>query len=103
MRIDCRTLYAITGLNSVIVHDIPPYVTVGGNPTAAHGINSEGLRRRGFPAATIDGLRRGYRTLYKSGLTLEQARQELAAQADALPELRLWIDFLSVPGRGIVR
>ena len=55
------------------------------------------------PAATIDGLRRGYRTLYKSGLTLEQARQELAAQADALPELRLWIDFLSVPGRGIVR
>src|SRR5690606_3008382 len=100
----CRIgAHAITGLSSVIVHDVPPYLTVAGNPSAPHGINSEGLRRRGFPPAVIDGLRRAYRTLYKSGLTLEEARQALAAQADALPELQLWLDFLSVSGRGIVR
>jgi UDP-N-acetylglucosamine acyltransferase len=100
----CRIgAHAITGLSSVIVHDVPPYVTVAGNPAAPHGINSEGLRRRGFSAAAIDGLRRAYRTLYKSGLTLEEARQALAGQVDALPELRLWLEFLAQSRRGIVR
>ena len=100
----CRIgAHAITGRSSVIVHDVPPYLTVAGNPSAPHGINTEGLRRRGFPATAIDGLRRAYRTLYKSGLTLEEAKQALAAEVDALPELRLWLDFLSVAGRGIVR
>jgi UDP-N-acetylglucosamine acyltransferase len=100
----CRIgAHAITGLSSVIVHDVPPYLTVAGNPSAPHGINSEGLRRRGFAPDAIDGLRRAYRTLYKSGLTLDQARAALAAEAAALPELQLWLDFLAVPGRGIVR
>lgn len=100
----CRIgAHSITGLSSVIVLDVPPYLTVAGNPSAPHGINAEGLRRRGFQASAIDGLRRAYRTLYKSGLTLDQARQALAAEVDALPELQLWLDFLSVPGRGIVR
>jgi len=100
----CRIgAHAITGLGSVIVHDVPPYVTVAGNPSAPHGINAEGLRRRGFTADTIDGLRRAYRTLYKSGLTLQEARDALAAEAKALPALHLWVDFLSHSGRGIVR
>ena len=100
----CRIgAHSITGLSSVIVHDVPPYLTVAGNPSAPHGINAEGLRRRGFEAEAIDGLRRAYRTLYKSGLTLDEARQALAAEAGALPQLGLWLDFLSVPGRGIVR
>jgi UDP-N-acetylglucosamine acyltransferase len=100
----CRIgAHAITGLSTVIVHDVPPYLTVAGNPAAPHGINSEGLRRRGFSSETIDGLRRAYRTLYKSGLTLEEARHALAAQLDALPALTLWIDFLAQSNRGIVR
>jgi UDP-N-acetylglucosamine acyltransferase len=100
----CRIgAHCITGLNSVIVHDVPPYVTVGGNPTAAHGINAEGLRRRGFTPAAIDGLRRAYKTLYRSGLTLEQAKGELAAQAGALPEVSALVDFLAASTRGIVR
>ena len=100
----CRIgAHSITGLSSVIVHDVPPYLTVAGNPSAPHGINAEGLRRRGFEAEAIDGLRRAYRTLYKSGLTLDEARRALASEAGALPQLGLWLDFLSVPGRGIVR
>lgn len=100
----CRIgAHCITGLNSVIVHDVPPYVTVGGNPTAAHGINAEGLRRRGFAPAAIDGLRRAYKTLYRSGLTLEQAKVELAAQASELPEIGILVDFLAASTRGIVR
>jgi UDP-N-acetylglucosamine acyltransferase len=100
----CRIgAHSITGLSSVIVHDVPPYLTVAGNPSAPHGINAEGLRRRGFEASAIDGLRRAYRTLYKSGLTLDEARHALAAEAGTLPQLELWLDFLAIPGRGIVR
>src|SRR5690606_41457606 len=100
----CRIgAHAITGLSSVIVQDVPPYLTVAGNPSSPRGINSEGLRRRGFSAAAIDELPRADRTLYKSGLTLDEARPALAAQVDAVPELQLWLDFLSVSGRGIVR
>lgn len=100
----CRIgAHCITGLNSVIVHDVPPYVTVGGNPTSPHGINTEGLRRRGFSAGAIDGLRRAYRTLYRSGLTLEDARTALAVQVNDVPELGLLVDFLGTSTRGIVR
>jgi UDP-N-acetylglucosamine acyltransferase len=82
---------------------VPPYVTVAGNPAAAHGINAEGLRRRGFSAAAIDGLRRAYKTLYKAGLTLEQAKAELAEQVSTLPELLPLVEFLGTSTRGIVR
>jgi len=100
----CRIgAHCITGLNSVILHDVPPYVTVGGNPTAAHGINAEGLRRRGFSPAAIDGLRLAYKTLYRSGLTLEQAKSELATQVGELPEAVILVDFLAASTRGIVR
>jgi len=100
----CRIgAHTITGLSSVIVHDVPPFVTVAGNPAAAHGINTEGLRRRGFQASTIDGLRRAYRTLYRSGLTLDQAREALAAESAQLPELALVVEFLRQSTRGIVR
>lgn len=100
----CRIgAHCITGLNSVIVHDVPPYVTVGGHPTAVHGINAEGLRRRGFSASAIDGLRRAYKTLYRSGLTLEQARIALADQKGELPEVGILVDFLAASTRGILR
>jgi UDP-N-acetylglucosamine acyltransferase len=100
----CRIgAHCITGLNSVIVHDVPPYVTVGGNPTSPHGINTEGLRRRGFGPDAIDGLRRAYRTLYRSGLTLEDARSALAVQMNEVPEIGLLVDFLGTSTRGIVR
>jgi UDP-N-acetylglucosamine acyltransferase len=100
----CRIgAHAITGLGSMLTQDVPPYVTAGGNPVKPHGINSEGLKRRGFAPATVDALRRAYRTLYRAGLTLEEARAALLEQSNACPEVRLITDFLAVPGRGIVR
>jgi hypothetical protein len=55
-----------------------------GNPSAPHGLNTEGLRRRGFDAATIARLKRAYRTLYRAELTLQQARERLEAELAAL-------------------
>jgi len=100
----CRVgAHSLTGLCSMIVQDVPPYVTVSGNPAQAHGINAEGLKRRGFSADAITGVRRAYKTLYRSGLTLDEARRAIDEQRAQCDTLALLADFLAVPGRGIVR
>jgi UDP-N-acetylglucosamine acyltransferase len=96
--------HCITGMGTILLQDVPPYVTVGGNPAAPHGINSEGLKRRGFSAAAITGLRRAYKTLYRSGLKLEEAAAAIADEAQGeLAPLAMLSDFLAAPGRGIIR
>jgi len=87
----------------VVRQDIPPYVTASGNPAAPHGINSEGLRRRGFGADAIAAIKRAYKLLYRSGLSLAEARQAIEAEARQHPELDILVDFLTVSGRGIIR
>ena len=95
--------HAMTGVASVVLQDIPPYVLVGGNPLAAHGINSEGLKRRGFTPEAIAALKRAYKTLYKSGLSLAEAKVELERQASESSEVRALVEFLAASTRGIVR
>ena len=95
--------HSITGLGTVLLQDLPPFVMASGNPAATHGINSEGLRRRGFSATAIEALRRAYKTLYRSGLGFEEAKTTLALQADDNAEIRLMVEFLSRVSRGIVR
>ncbi|MBX3687335.1 MAG: acyl-ACP--UDP-N-acetylglucosamine O-acyltransferase, partial [Rhodocyclaceae bacterium] len=75
--------HAFCGVGTVLTQDLPPYVTVSGNPAAPHGINSEGLKRRGFTAEDIAAIKRAYRTLYRSGLSLDDARARIAASAEA--------------------
>ena len=100
----CRIgAHVITGIASVVRQDVPPFLTVAGNPLAPHGVNSEGLKRRGFSAESLAGLKRSYRLLYRSGLTLAEAQAAIANEAEALPELKPMVDFLAVSGRGIVR
>jgi UDP-N-acetylglucosamine acyltransferase len=100
----CRVgAHAMTGAGSVVLADVPPYVTATGNTAEPHGINSEGLRRRGFSAEVINSIRRAYKTLYKSGLTLEEAKRALREQAAACTELVILVDFLEASKRSIVR
>jgi UDP-N-acetylglucosamine acyltransferase len=72
--------HAMTGVSTVVLHDIPPFVMASGNTAQAHGMNTEGLRRRGFSAPSLAALRQAYKTLYRSGLTLQQAREALSEQ-----------------------
>ncbi|MGC9162157.1 MAG: acyl-ACP--UDP-N-acetylglucosamine O-acyltransferase [Thiomonas sp.] len=99
--------HVMTGISSVILQDVPPYTLVAGNPAKPHGINTVGLRRRGYRPEQIAALRLAYRLLYRRGLTLEQARAALlelgAQQAQAADALDVLQDFLARPGRGIVR
>jgi len=100
----CRVgAHVITGIASVVRQDVPPYITVAGNPAAPHGLNAEGLKRRGFSADALSALKRAYRTLYKSGLTLAEAQAVIAAEAATVPELGALADFLAITGRGIIR
>jgi UDP-N-acetylglucosamine acyltransferase len=95
--------HCMTAVGTVLLQDLPPYVLAGGNTAQAHGINSEGLKRRGFSADAISGIKRAYKTLYRSGLTFEEARMRLAEQAASVPEVGLLVDFLGRATRGIVR
>lgn len=95
--------HVMVGAGCLLFQDLPPYVMAGGNPAAPHGINSEGLKRRGFSSETIMAIKRAYKTLYKSGLSLEQARTELGGQAAEHPELALFNEFLARSTRGILR
>ena len=95
--------HSITGLGTIALQDIPPYVIASGNSARPYGINAEGLKRRGFTAETVAKLKRAYKTLYKSGLTLDEAKNELERQAAECPEIRLWLEFFAVSTRGVIR
>ena len=95
--------HSMTAMGSALLQDLPPYVMAAGNTAAPHGINSEGLKRRGFSAEAVNAIRRAYKTLYKSGLKLDEARAAIAAEMVAVPELALLEHFLAQAGRGIVR
>jgi len=95
--------HSFTGMGTYLAQDLPPYVTAAGNMAHPYGINKEGLKRRGFSPETIAGLKRAYKTLYRKGLTLEDAVGELKAQAAACPEVQPMLDFIARSKRGIIR
>jgi UDP-N-acetylglucosamine acyltransferase len=95
--------HSFTAIATVLVHDLPPYVMAAGDTAKAYGINVEGLRRRGFSAESLTAIKRAYKTLYKSGLTLDQARAQLAEQAGTCAEIGQLAQFLQASTRGIVR
>ncbi len=83
--------------------DVPPYVVAAGMPATPHSINSEGLRRRGFSAQQIATLKQAYRLLYRSGLRLEEAREQIAQLAQDHPEVAILAEFLADHRRSIIR
>jgi len=100
----CRIgAHAMLAAFAVVLQDVPPYVTVQGYPAKPHGTNNEGLRRRGFKPDDILSVRRAYKTLYREGLSLDEARARLAGEAASAPALVPLATFLAESGRGIVR
>lgn len=95
--------HSFTSMGSIINRDVPPYVTVAGSFAEPKGINSEGLKRRGFGSDRILSIRRAYKTLYKSGLPLAEAREELARVSSDAPDVKLMLDFIDRSQRSLVR
>ncbi|HET7370223.1 MAG TPA: acyl-ACP--UDP-N-acetylglucosamine O-acyltransferase [Gammaproteobacteria bacterium] len=100
----CRVgRYSFCGMDTGLTRDVPPFVMASGMPAQPFGINSEGLRRRGFSAEQVANIKRAYRLLYRSGLRLEEAREQLAERAQKQPELAVLVEFLEASERGIIR
>lgn len=95
--------HAFTGMGTYLPQDLPPYVMAAGNMAKPYGINSEGLKRRDFSPEAIAGLKRAYRTLYRSGLGLEEAKAQLREQVAACPQVQEIVEFLDRSKRGIIR
>jgi UDP-N-acetylglucosamine acyltransferase len=100
----CRIgAHAMVAAGSIVLQDVPPFVTAAGYPAKPHGVNSEGLRRRGFATEDIAAIRRAYKALYRSKLPMDEARASIAAAVTAAPTLAILSAFLETPGRGIIR
>ncbi len=94
-------VHVMCGVSSVVLMDIPPYVTCGGNPLAAAGINAEGLKRRGYTPEQIANVKRAYKILYRSALSFADAKMALANETSS--EIVALTRFLAASTRGIVR
>lgn len=95
--------HAMLGGGSIVVQDVPPYVMAQGNHCAPFGINIEGLKRRGFEKKEIHAIRRAYKALYRSGNTVEEAKVEIAKEAEEFDSVKLFLEFLEKSVRGIIR
>ncbi|HPR43541.1 MAG TPA: acyl-ACP--UDP-N-acetylglucosamine O-acyltransferase [Ottowia sp.] len=99
--------HAMTAFQTRLAQDVPPFVTAGGSPAEAQNINAEGLRRRGYSAERIAVIKQMYRLLYRRGLTLEAARQQIDALRGEVPaadaDIARMQDFLAAATRGLVR
>lgn len=95
--------HSITAMGTILLQDLPPFVTAAGNTARPFGINSEGLKRRGYSDAAIAAIKAAYKVLYRSGLSLDDARDELERRVTDVPELELLTRFLQSGKRGIIR
>ena len=95
--------HAFLGMYAGTSQDVPAYTMIGGQPPAPKGINSEGLKRRGFDAEQIRNIRSAYRVVYRSGLKLADAITELEQVVETQPEVELFLTSLKSSERGIIR
>ena len=100
----CRIgAHAFLGMYTGINRDVPAYTMVSGNPGVPRGINSEGLKRRGFDAAQIRNIKDAYRLVYRKGMKLADAVDVITTRAAEHTELELFLESLRSSERGLVR
>ncbi|MDH3998679.1 MAG: acyl-ACP--UDP-N-acetylglucosamine O-acyltransferase [Desulfuromonadales bacterium] len=99
-RIGCHTM--ISG-GAMVTQDVPPYTLAQGDRAKMVGLNLIGMKRRGFSAESIRGIKSAYRLLFRSGLRLEDALQKVADEVEMTPELEHFVSFIKGSERGIAR
>jgi UDP-N-acetylglucosamine acyltransferase len=100
----CRIgAHAFIGMGSLINADVPPFVLVADQYAQPRGINSEGLKRRGFDSDRIAAIKRAYRAMFVSGKPMAEAKQELERAAVDSNDVRLMLDFIESSERGLLR
>lgn len=101
--------HSMVGGGAILYKDVPPYVMASGSPATPFGINSEGLKRRGFSSEQIMAIKRAYKVIYRQDLTVEQAIAAIEASMTSVEDsnvalsVRLMSNFLTQATRGIIR
>ena len=95
--------HSFTGIFTAVTKDVPAYVLASGSPAVPRGINTEGLKRRGFTANQISNIREGYRVLYRQDLKLEVAVKKLEKCAETQEEVLTLLESVRASSRGIIR
>ena len=95
--------HAFVGMGAHITRDVLPYTLVAGSPPQPKGLNSEGLKRRGFDPQQLGDIKQAYRLLYSSGMPLAEATQRIAELAEGRPHVAVMADFLNNSRRSILR
>lgn len=100
----CRIgAHCITGIGTVCLQDVPPYIMAAGNRAVPHGVNVKGLRKRSFSDTDISELKQAYKLIYRRNLSLRASINQLESPTWRSPEVRKLADFLKHTHRGIVR
>jgi UDP-N-acetylglucosamine acyltransferase len=100
----CRIArHAFVGGYSVVTQDALPWVLTVGNRAVSHGVNVVGLKRKGYPQATVDAIKRCYLTLFRSKMLLDEAIAKVEADSGSIAEVRYFLDFVRSSKRGVVR
>ena len=95
--------HSMSAGGSIVLKDIPAFVMASGQSASAFGLNSEGLKRRGFDAALIREIKQAYRVVYRQGLKLSEALEQLAPIAKEIPEIAVFVASIERSNRGIIR
>ena len=95
--------HAFLGMYAGVGRDVPAYTMVAGQPPEPKGINSEGLKRRGFTTDQIRNIKHAYRLVYRKGLKLAEAIEQIEALCSEQQELVPFLDSLRSSERGIIR
>lgn len=100
----CRVgAHCITGIGTVCLQDIPPYIVAAGNRATPHGINVKGIKRRDFSETDIGELKKAYKILYRSGLQLNEALERLSGDGWQSAHVEKLERFIATSERGIIR
>ena len=95
--------HSFAAMGSMVEKDVPPFVKVAGYCAKPFGLNTVGMKRRGFSTETMLNLRRAYKIIYRKGLTVKDAVEQLTLMLTECPEIQLFINFIQGSTRGIVR
>ena len=96
-------IHSMSAGGSIVLRDIPAYVMASGQSASAHGLNTEGLKRRGFSSEVILEIKRAYKVVYRKGLKLNDALEQLSGVASKIPEVAVFVDSIKNSNRGIIR
>ena len=94
---------AILGAGSMVSKDVPPYCNATGDRAKLHGLNVEGLKRRGFDKPVIDAIRKAYRICFQSKLKTDDALEKIRDELPAIPEVDKFVSFIAASQRGVCR